>query len=340
MDKYGLIGYPLGHSFSISYFNQKFADEGINAKYENFELPSIDMLTEVLDKNPELKGLNVTIPYKEKVIPFLDAISPEASLPISKIKVNKDQPRKQFDKEALDELADSIKQNGVLQPILVRKTGSNYEIVAGERRYQAAKLAGLKEIPVNIKEISDKEVFKLALIENLQRSDLNPIEEAQGYRKLLEQDDLTQEQLGQALSKSRSAIANTLRLLDLPDEVQQMMLEGKLTAGHARAILAVAGVEGKIRLAEKVVQENLTVRQTENMAPLFSDTNTEKTSTTREPTPTSYKRAARQLRTVLNMNVKVKKLRNRNKIEIEFTTEDDLARIVDMLSSASEGEGD
>ena len=266
----------------------------------------------------------------------ISAISPEASLPISKIKVNKDQPRKQFDKEALEELADSIKQNGVLQPILGRKTGSNYEIVAGERRYQAAKLAGLKEIPVNIKEISDKEVFKLALIENLQRSDLNPIEEAQGYRKLLEQDGLTQEQLGQALSKSRSAIANTLRLLDLPDEVQQMML----TAGHARAILAVAGVEGKIRLAEKVVQENLTVRQTENMAPLFSDTNTEKTSTTREPTPTSYKRAARQLRTVLNTNVKVKKLRNRNKIEIEFTTEDDLARIVDMLSSSSEGEGD
>ena len=270
----------------------------------------------------------------------ISAISPEASLPISKIKVNKDQPRKQFDKEALEELADSIKQNGVLQPILVRRVGQNYGIVAGERRYQAAKLAGLKEIPVNIKDISDKEVFKLALIENLQRSDLNPIEEAQGYRKLLEQDGLTQEQLGQALSKSRSAIANTLRLLDLPDEVQQMMLEGKLTAGHARAILAVAGVEGKIRLAEKVVQENLTVRQTENMAPLFSDKDTQKTTTTREPTPTSYKRAARQLRTVLNTNVKVKKLRNRNKIEIEFTTEDDLARIVDMLSSVQEGEGD
>jgi ParB family chromosome partitioning protein len=269
----------------------------------------------------------------------ISAISSDSTLPLSKIKVNKDQPRKNFDEQALEELADSIKQNGVLQPILVRKKGSNYEIVAGERRYQAAKLAGLKEIPVNIKDIDEKEVFKLALIENLQRSDLNPIEEAKGYEKLIKDNGFTQEQLGKALSKSRSAIANTLRLLDLPEEVQQMMLDGKLTAGHARAILAVSGSEGKIKLAHKVIDENLTVRQTEKLAPLFSGTGETEERKHREPTPLAYKRAARQLRTALNTNVKVKRLRNKNKIEIEFSTDEDLARIVDMLSN-EEASGD
>nr|WP_283102059.1 ParB/RepB/Spo0J family partition protein [Olsenella intestinalis] len=265
----------------------------------------------------------------------VSAITPESSLPISKIKVNKNQPRKNFDPDLLDELADSIKQNGILQPILVRKKGASYEIVAGERRYQAAKLAGLKEIPVNIKEISDEDVFKLALIENLQRSDLNPIEEAQGYQKLIKENDFTQEELGKVLSKSRSAIANTLRLLDLPDEVQEMMAEGKLTAGHARAILAVAGEDGRIRLARKVVDENLTVRQTENLAPLFSDRGDAEVKPKRMPAPQSFKRAQRQLRLALDTNVKVKTVRNKNKIEIEFKDEDDLVRLVEQLSNTN-----
>lgn len=259
------------------------------------------------------------------------AITADSSLPLSKIKVNKNQPRKQFDEASLDELADSIKQNGVLQPILVRKKGQNYEIVAGERRYQAAKRAGLREIPVNIREISDDEVFKLALIENLQRTDLNPIEEAQGYRKLIQDNDFTQEELGRILSKSRSAIANTMRLLDLPEEVQTLMIDGQLTAGHARAILAVAGEEGKIELAKKVVEENLSVRQTENLAPLYSGNGALVTRARREPTPQSFKRAARLLRGALGTNVKVKRVRNKNKIEIEFETEEDLARITQLL---------
>ncbi|MBP3885314.1 MAG: ParB/RepB/Spo0J family partition protein [Olsenella sp.] len=268
------------------------------------------------------------------------AMAPESSLPISKIKVNKNQPRKTFDPDLLDELADSIKQNGVLQPILVRKKGQNYEIVAGERRYQAAKLAGLKEIPVNIKEISDDDVFKLALIENLQRSDLNPIEEAQGYQKLLKDNDFTQEELGKVLSKSRSAIANTLRLLDLPEEVQEMMAEGKITAGHARAILAVAGEDGRLRLAQKVVDENLTVRQTENLAPLYSDRGDENEKPKRQPAPQYFKRAQRQLRLALDTNVKVKTVRNKNKIEIEFKDEEELARLVEQLSNVGVGLGE
>lgn len=261
---------------------------------------------------------------------------PEASLPIASIVTNPDQPRKSFDETQLSELSDSIKQNGVLQPILVRKKGDKYEIVAGERRYQASKLAGLKEIPAIVREIDDAEVFQLALIENLQRSDLTPIEEARGYRQLLDTKGLTQEGLAKILSKSRSAIANTLRLMDLPQEVQDMMEQGQITAGHARAILAVPTEEGRIKLAQKVVAENLTVRQTENLAPLFSVTRDE--IKPKNPTPQYFKRAARTLRQALDTTVKVKQVRGKNKIEIEFKDEDDLARIIEQLSSGSQSQ--
>ena len=256
---------------------------------------------------------------------------PDSTLPISEIKPNKGQPRKTFRPEELAELADSIKQNGILQPLLVRKKGSGYEIVAGERRYQAAKAAGLSEVPVVIREISDDEVFKLALIENLQRSDLSPLEEAQGYRQLIKEKGLTQEELAKILAKSRSAITNTLRLLDLPEEVQGLVEEGKLTAGHARAILAVPSEEGRIQLAQKVVEERLSVRQTESLASLFSVSKTDE-PVRRAPVPQSFKRAARQIRLALDTNVKVKNVRGKNKIEIEFSSEDQLAHIVDLLA--------
>ena len=256
------------------------------------------------------------------------------TLPLKKIKPNKDQPRKRFDEAELAELSDSIKQNGILQPLLVREKGDHYEIVAGERRFQAAKLAQLEEVPVVIKAISDEEVFKLALIENLQRSDLSPIEEAQGYKQLIKQENLTQDDLAKVLSKSRSAITNTLRLLDLPTEVQTLMAEGRISAGHARAILSVSGKEGRIKLAQKVVEENLSVRQTENLAPLFSVTNVEKPK--RQPTPQAYKRAARQLRIALDTSVKVRNIRGKNKIEIEFNDEDELAALVEKLSNVKE----
>lgn len=268
----------------------------------------------------------------------ISAMTPDSVLPISKIKPNKAQPRKIIDRESLDELADSIRQNGVLQPILVRPKGSNYEIVAGERRFQAAKIAGLDEIPVLVREVSNDESFQLALIENLQRTDLNPIEEAQGYKTLMESQGLTQEDLGKVLSKSRPAIANTIRLLDLPDEVQQYMLSGLLTAGHARAILSVPTEQGRLTLARKVVDEGLTVRQTENLAPLFSGTANVKTP--RQPTPQSFKRAARQLRLALNTDVKVKRVRNKNKIEIEFADEEELAHLVQELSKLAMEGGD
>lgn len=256
---------------------------------------------------------------------------PDSTLSIKEIQPNKGQPRKRFKAEELAELTDSIKQNGILQPLLVRRSGDHYEIVAGERRYQAARAAGLTEVPVVIREISDDDVFKLALIENLQRSDLTPLEEARGYRQLIKDKGLTQEELAKILSKSRSAITNTIRLLDLPKEVQELVDEGNLSAGHARAILAVPSEDGRIRLARKVVDERLSVRQTESLAPLFSVTeNTERA--VRVPSPQSFKRAARQMRVALDTNVKVKSVRGKNKIEIEFSDEEQLAHIVDLLA--------
>lgn len=260
--------------------------------------------------------------------------APETTLPIDQIQRNPKQPRKNFEQQAIEELADSIRQNGVLQPILVRKKGSVYEIVAGERRYQASKLAGIKEMPVVIREIDDAEVFQLALIENLQRADLSPLEEARGYRQLLDSKNLTQEALAKILSKSRSAIANTLRLIDLPDEVQQMIEQGLLTAGHARAVLSVPSEEGRVALAQKVVKEALTVRQTERLAPLFSGEVEEKKP--RVPAPQTFKRAARQLRQMLETNVKVKQVRGKNKIEIDFKDEEELARILGQITPVPE----
>ena len=259
------------------------------------------------------------------------ALEPDSTLKISQIVPNKDQPRKLFKEAELSELSDSIKQNGILQPLLVRKKGTKYEIVAGERRYQAAKLAGLEEVPVIIKDISDVEVFKLALIENLQRADLSPLEEARGYKQLIKERSLTQDEVAKLVSKSRSAVTNTLRLLDLPEEVQQFVEDGLITAGHARAILAVPSPEGRVKLAQKVVDEKLSVRQTENLAPLFS-VNEETIVRKREPLPPSFKRAARTLRVALDTNVKVKNVRGKNKLEIEFADDEQLAHLVNLLS--------
>ena len=259
----------------------------------------------------------------------------EIEMDIEKIQPNPNQPRTQFDETSLRELSESIERNGVLQPLLVRRKGSVYEIIAGERRYQASKLAGLKQVPVIVKELDDDKVLEIALIENLQRSDLNPIEEARGYKRLIESQGMTQEALSKAVSKSRSAITNALRLLDLPEQVQEMLFQGKLTAGHARAILAVPFEDGRIKLAQKVVKEGLSVRATENLAPLFSVGDVPRTP--RSVTPQSYKKAARALRQVFDTDVKVKQTRGKNKIEISFKDEEDLARILSLIEgSASE----
>ncbi len=260
--------------------------------------------------------------------------SSDTKVAIEDIFPNPNQPRIQFNEAELKELSESIQTHGILQPLLVRKKNKGYEIIAGERRYQASKLAGLEELPVIIKDVDDQEMLAIALIENLQRSDLNPLEEAKGYRQLIDSSGMTQEALSKAVSKSRSAITNSLRLLDLPEQVQDMIFEGKLTAGHARAILAVPYEDARIKLAEKVVKDGLSVRATENLAPLFSVGDTPKQ--TRFVTPQSYKKAARVLRQTFNTNVRVKNTRGKNKIEIEFKDEDELSRILTQIMNAKE----
>lgn len=262
---------------------------------------------------------------------------PDSTVSIEKIHPNPKQPRTHFNETELEELSESIREHGVLQPLLVRKKGDEFEIIAGERRYQASKIAGLSELPVIIKDVDDQKMLELALIENLQRSDLNPIEEAKGYRQLIKASGMTQEALSKAVSKSRSAITNSLRLLDLPERVQELLFEGKLTAGHARAILAVPFEERRIKLAEKVVADGLSVRATENLAPLFSVGETPKAP--RPVTPQSYKKAARVLRQVFNTNVRVKSTRGKNKIEIEFKDEDELARILEQVMETEREDG-
>lgn len=252
-------------------------------------------------------------------------------IPLAKVTVNPDQPRKSFDAASLEELTESVSRNGVLQPILVRPYNGGYQIVAGERRYQAAQAAGLETIPAVVRDVDDDAVLQLALIENLQRSDLNPMEEAFGYQTLIQQNGFTQTELAQVLSKSRPAIANSLRLVGLPAEVQEMVADGRLSAGHARAILSVEGDERRVALARKVVANQLTVRQTEKLASSFSGKESRKDAK-KEPESPLYRDAAARLCDALGTKVSVKQSRGKRKIEIEFTDDQDLTDLVHRLS--------
>lgn len=252
----------------------------------------------------------------------------ELEVPLSTVVPNPDQPRTNFNREEIAELAQSIEKEGLLQPILVRRAGEGYQIIAGERRWQACKKLGMKQIPIRVKDVPDDKALELALIENIQRADLNPIEEAYGYKRLMERRGMTQSEVAQAVSKGRSTIANALRLLDLPEDAQQLLFEEKITAGHARAILSVPTKEGRQKLTKKLQEEKLSVRETENLARLFAGQAQNQGSTTkRVPLPASFKKAAKGLRESLNTNVRIKTVKGKNKIEIEFKDEDELERL-------------
>lgn len=254
-----------------------------------------------------------------------------------KIKPNPDQPRTSFKKDEIAELAASIKRDGLLQPILVRKRGETYEIIAGERRYQACKLLGMETIPVRYWSADSDKALELALIENIQRSDLNPIEEAYGYKRLMERKGMTQSEVAQTVSKGRSTIANALRLLELPEEAQQLLFEEKITAGHARAILSIPSPEGRKTLTKKLIEEKLSVREAESIARLLAGKEAAQGKPSkRQPAPPSFKKAARGLTRLLETPVRVKTVQGKNKIEIPFETEEDLMRIVEAISHAKE----
>ena len=258
-------------------------------------------------------------------------------VPIELVHPNPNQPRMHFNKEELDELALSIEKDGLLQPILVREDTEGYEIIAGERRWQASQLAGLKKVPVRIKEADDMKVLELALIENLQRSDLNPIEEAYGYKRMMERGNRTQSEVASAVSKGRSTIANALRLLDLPEDAQQMLYEEKITAGHARAILAIPSDEGRAKLTEKLAKEKLSVREAESLARLIAGREKQKNNPVKKPPkPRFFRRAAKDLSESFDTKVQVRSVNGKNKIEIEFKDEEDLHRLYDLMKHSAE----
>ena len=256
------------------------------------------------------------------------------NLAVGDITPNHLQPRTDMDEGQISELADSIRKVGVLQPIIVRPEGAGYQIIAGERRWRAARAAGLERVPVRVMATSETEALALALIENLQREDLNPIEEARGYRRLIAEHSMTQSELADRVSKSRSAVTNTLRLLDLPEDIQELLYAGQLSAGHARAILSVSEDDRRHTLARKCVEEGLSVREAENLAKLLAAGAS--IHAQRPITPKSYKIVARKLRRLLSTNVRVRQTAKKGKIEIDFHDEEELERIMRLLTEGGE----
>ncbi len=289
------------------------------------------------------KGIDSLIPNKVsvKTTPEVTGESNEKAVEgifvnINKVEPNREQPRKNFDEDALVELSESIKQFGVLQPLLVQDRKDYYEIVAGERRWRAAKIAGLKEVPVIIKDLTEQEKAEISLIENIQREDLNPIEEAVAYKKLLTEFNLKQDELAERVSKSRTAITNSMRLLKLNDRVQEMVIAGRLTTGHARALLGIEDAERQIEAAEEVADNKLNVRDTEKLVKKVQQEKErpgEKTDTkTDSKLDAIYHDLEESMKAILGTKVAIhQKDEKKGKIEIEYYSMEELDRIIDLI---------
>ncbi|KXH80587.1 ParB/RepB/Spo0J family partition protein [Sporosarcina sp. HYO08] len=272
------------------------------------------------------KGLNAL--FRDESVKKAETVE---KIHVKSIKANPYQPRKNFDENAIQELCDSIKEHGILQPIILRKTGTSYEIVVGERRFRAAKMAGLKVIPAVVRSLTDQESMELAILENLQREDLTPIEEAEAYQKLIDNLSLTQEQLAIRLGKSRPHIANHIRLLTLPDQVRKYIMESKLSMGHGRTLLGLRKKEQIPLVAERTMKEGLNVRQLEQLVQRMNE------DVPRETKPEKKKdlflaEQETNLRDYFGTNVTIKKSKNKGKIEIEFFSEEDFERILELLN--------
>ena len=286
------------------------------------------------------KGLDSLIPnavgeakVKKEVKNTAEAKGPETIVKITMVEPNREQPRKNFDEDALQELADSIKQFGLLQPILVQDRKDHYEIIAGERRWRAAKLAGLKEVPVIIRNYTEQEIVEIALIENIQREDLNPIEEALAYKRLLTEFNLKQDEVAERVSKSRAAVTNSIRLLKLTDNVQQMLIDEMISPGHARALLAVENPDEQYNLAQKIFDEKLNVRDVEKLVKNMNKPAKPKKMDDKT-LQAIYQDIEEKLKQKLSTKVTVSSKGNgAGKIEIEFYNHDDLDRLLDMIGN-------
>lgn len=257
--------------------------------------------------------------------------SGEILVKINQVEPNREQPRKEFDEDSLMELADSIKQFGILQPLLVQKRKDYYEIIAGERRWRAAKIAGIKEVPIIIRDYTDQEIVEISLIENIQRENLNPIEEAMAYKRLLEEFHLKQDEVAERVSKSRTAVTNSMRLLKLSPRVQQMIVDDMISTGHARALLAIDDEEQQYQLANRIFDEKLSVRETEKLVKALK--NPKKEVKKQKPEHTFvYDNIEEQMKNIIGTKVSVNpKANGKGKIEIEYYSEEELERIYDLI---------
>lgn len=286
------------------------------------------------------KGLDSLIPASvPKAEPVQETEAKEDNaqgtyVKITKVEPNREQPRKNFDEDALQELADSIKQYGIVEPLIVQDRKTYYEIIAGERRWRAAKLAGLKEVPVIVRNYTEQEIVEISLIENIQREDLNPIEEAQAYRRLLTEFNLKQDEVAERVSKSRTAVTNSMRLLKLCDEVQQMIIDDMITTGHARALISIDDPEQQYTIAQKVFDEKLSVRDVEKLVKnLNKPEKVKKEPVTDKALETVYQDLEEKLKQSLGTKVSIaSKGDGAGKLEIEFYTHDDLEKITDLLT--------
>lgn len=287
---------------------------------------------------PENKSAKVSSSESKKTEETAELKSGEQMMKINMVEPNRDQPRRNFEEDALLELADSIKQYGVLQPLIVRKRNDYYEIIAGERRWRAAKMAGVKEVPVIIKEYNEQEILEIALIENIQRENLNPIEEAMAFKKLLEEFNLKQDEVAERVSKSRTAVTNSMRLLKLDQRVQQMIIDDMISTGHARALLAIEDPEQQYMLANKIFDEKLSVRETEKLIKEIKNPKKQKEKKVIE-NAFIYEDIEDKMKQVLGTKVHVaSKGKGKGKIEIEYYSDKELERMFDMIMSIGKGE--
>lgn len=293
------------------------------------------------------KGLDSLIPDKPIKAAMTNTSNPtednkpgsgERMMKINMVEPNREQPRKNFEEDALLELADSIKQFGVLQPLLVRKRKDYYEIIAGERRWRAAKMAGVKEVPVIVKDYTEQEIVEISLIENIQRENLNPIEEAMAFKKLLEEFNLKQDEVAERVSKSRTAVTNSMRLLKLDEKVQQMIIDDMISTGHARALLAIDDYEQQYMLANKIFDEKLSVRETEKLIKEIKNPKKPKEKKIIE-NQFIYTDLADKLKEVMGTKVSIaSKGKGKGKIEIEYYSDSELERVFDLMMSVNKGE--
>ena len=288
----------------------------------------------VKESNEELTKVKRSLPAEE------EETKGSLMVKISLIEPNRDQPRKDFNEEELQELAESIKNYGVLQPLLVQKKGTSYELIAGERRWRAAKLAGLKEVPVVLREYSKQQAMEIALIENVQRADLNPIEEAQAYQQLVKEFHLTQEEIAARVSKNRATITNAMRLLKLDEEIQNLLIKGAISSGHARAILSLEDKQLQKKAAKEVLDKRLSVRETEKLVKRLARASVEKNERTEKKDDALaliFQDLEERMKTIMGTKVSIhNKDRNKGRIEIEYYSEAELERIVEMIESIRE----